>query len=189
MTSDGGVAGQEDRGADELLGPSQAVAQHAVDDEVAGDGGRLVHPLDQRRVHERRRDGVDAHVAIPPLQGQPAGELHDAALGLQVGDRVRVGDERADRGDVDDRPALLGEHDPAERLAGQEAALQVQRDQRVVAILGEVLGRRAEGRAGAVHQHVHLAVLGHDGLGRPVDGRAGGDVADPRGGRRRPRSG
>ena len=89
---------------------------------------------------------------------------------------MRVGDEAADRRDVDDAALAVLQHVPAEALAGQERALQVERDDGVESVLGKLLGRGAERRAGAVDEHVDPTEPRDDVGDGAVDGRRVGDV-------------
>src|SRR4051794_20897258 len=172
-----------DRGADELMRLAEPVfAEHALLDEVAGDRRAGREPRGHRRVEERRRDRVHTHAA-DPLERERARELYDGPLRREIGARVRVGDEAADRGDVDYAAPPLLQHPPAEALTRQERALQVEGDDRVEPVLGELLGGGAEGGAGAVDEHVDAAEPGdHVGDGE-VDCRRVGDVGGERGGR------
>ncbi len=103
-------------------------------------------------------DAVDADAAVAPFERQRARDAQDAALGGEVGARPGVGDERADRREVDDAALALGEHLATERLAAEVGALEVEVEDEVELVLREILGRGAKGRAGAVDQDVDPAV-------------------------------
>ena len=106
--------------------------------------------------------GVDPHPGRP-LDGQGLRQAHQSGLRRAVGGGARRRPQAADRGDVDDRPAvLLVLHDGVGRLGAVERREQVQVDD------GRREPRRRRGRVrvrrppGVVHQHVQPA--------EPVDG-------------------
>jgi hypothetical protein len=91
------------------------------------------------------------------LRGELAGEGDDGGFGGGVaGQPVAVeADGRRRRGDVDDDPAALGEHPPADELGEREQAGQVRLDQ-VLDVLGRlVLGGPGVGDACIVDEYVH----------------------------------
>ena len=90
---------------------------------------------------------------------------------------MRVRDEGADRGHVDDAPGALREHLPAESLAGEVGALEVERDDPVELLFGELLGGRAVGHPRAVDEDVGAAEFVDDAIGERVDLLLDGHVA------------
>jgi hypothetical protein len=136
-----GIAGEEDRGADELARQAEAWPQHPGLDEVGGERGPLRRLARERRIHERRPDAVHPHAPVTPLERHRPRDPQHAALGREVGARPGVGDERADRSKVDDAALALGEHLAPEGLAGEIGALQVEVEDEVELVLGEVLDR------------------------------------------------
>ena len=98
---------------------------HALHEGVLPEEPASLLPVDPDEVHvPLARLGVDRAGADPvhpdavlrEVQGEAAGELHDAAFRRVVGDESRLGDEAAHGGDVDDRPAprrpQVGQHRP-----------------------------------------------------------------------------
>src|SRR3954471_18463642 len=119
------VAREEDRGGDELVRLDQGLAQHAVLDEIrrrrrAARGEGVAQQLG---VAETGGDGIDSHPSIDPLEREGARGLYDAALAREIGAGVRIGDESADRRDVDDAALALLEHLAADGLAHEVRAL------------------------------------------------------------------
>ena len=74
-------------------------------------------------------------------------------------------------------PLPSREHVAPDRLAGQIRALDVEREDRVEPLLGEVLGGAAKCRARAVDQDVHRPELRDGALGHRLDRPAVGHVA------------
>ena len=135
----------------------------------------------QRRVEERRRDRVHPHAAADPLERERAGQLDDAALRRQVGARVRVGDEAADRGDVDDAARC-----PA-RASARPNAWQVRNVP--FRLSARIASNRSSGKSSAGQRKAVPALLtststraelGDDRGDGAVDGRRVGDVRSAR---------
>ena len=137
-------------------------AQHAGPDEVARDGRRLRRrPRVSGVSNSVGAIRVHAHAAVDPFEREGARQLHDAALGRQVGGRVRVGDEAADRGDVDDAAACPRPASARRTPGGQVRALEVECETASKRSSGKSSAGRAEGDAGAVDEHVDAAERGH----------------------------
>src|SRR5262249_30845286 len=95
------VAREEDGGADDLARQAQLLPERPRLQEVAGHGRLLRARPRERRVAEARTDAVHAPSAVDPFEREDTRQLEDPAFARDVRARVRVGDERADRGDVD----------------------------------------------------------------------------------------
>ncbi len=118
---------------------------------------------------------------VDQRQRHRACELLDAALA-----RVVAGDRRdrqagVDRAHLHDRAAAaLGDHLARDRLADQEAALEVDRDHRVPVGLGDFEERRGAEDAGVADQRVDATEGGQRRGQRGVDLGLGRDVAAQR---------
>ena len=130
------------------------------------------HPLGQRG------DGV-ADVDLPAgdvvgaaVEGEALREPADAVLGDDVGRRVRARRHRRDRSVVDDPAALrpLRLHHAERTLRAQEHAGQVDVDDRLPPLVGQILERRAGAGARVVEQQIQPAPRVADEAEQRVDG-------------------
>ena len=177
------VRGQEDRGADQFRRLTQT---------LHGDVGRhlgvdlgLGQELPGHVGHDQGRgDGVDLDAVLGPLRRERAGELVHAALAGGVGGAAHAGGHpAAHRGHVDDAAVLLRDHDPADGLASQERAEDVDAQDPLELLGGHLLGVEPRVGAGHVDEDVDLAELLHGLLGHVLHRRGVGEVGGDRHGR------
>lgn len=122
----GFVAGEEDGGADEFFGFAEALHGGVAEDGLGARGGGAVFVEEEGAIlfgrKEARGDGVDADTFGGPFAGKELGEVEDGGFGGGVGYDSRKGEVGGYTGDVDDRPASIGQHARPENLAGEEDA-------------------------------------------------------------------
>ncbi|MHC2413494.1 hypothetical protein ACVJGC_006085 [Bradyrhizobium diazoefficiens] len=107
------------------------------------------------------------------------GQLLHAALRHRVGRKRRDRQQRVHRGHVDDDPAAaLRDHLPGSRLHAEEGAFQIDADDFVEFLFGDLEDVPVAGDAGIVDHDVEPAELLHGGRNELVDVGALGDVAD-----------
>ena len=123
----GGLGGQIERGAHQLVGLA-----HAAEGDAAH-AALLVARLAMDQVADialepRGRDRVDPDIVRCPLDGQGPRQHHHAALARRVRDRARQADLPRDGGEVDDAATAPADHATAHDLAGEEDAGEVDGD-------------------------------------------------------------
>ena len=149
----GGVGGEVDQGADQVLHLPPAAR-----------GGAAAHPAGERLVGDQRRgelgvevagaDGVDADAGTGQVAAHAAGQHLDRTLGRRVGGDAGPADLRLQRRDVDDLAAPAGLHPAGDLAADQEGAGDVGGQQRVPVLVGEIDERCPLLHAGVVHADV-----------------------------------
>src|SRR5439155_13840260 len=113
-------------------------------------------------------DGIDADTVGPELEGELARQRDDPALGGGVGAAARLREPAAgDGGDVDDLAAFLPLHHRHDRMAEEEGAGEVEVQELLPFLEGELVERRGRARddraaAHAIDEDVDVAV-GVDG--------------------------
>ena len=112
-----GLRAEEDRGAGDVLGLTDAPERDPLDRRVV-DLLDAQHRLGHRRPHERRGDRVDPDAVRRPVDRLAAGHRRDRALRGRVDDLVGQREDRRLRGEIDDRPAAAG------RMSGNAACAQ-----------------------------------------------------------------
>src|ERR1700733_108607 len=189
----GPVGGQERDQRGDLFRGGEATGGEpadAGDDRLAGglrvDAGRLGHRLGHAVLAQpevggdrARRDGVDADAVRAELLGEGLGQVDQGRLGGAVVDGGAVGlEKRIDGGDVDDRPAALGDHLGQGGPAGPQGDEEVQLHRPgevVVAGAEEAPGAHADG-ADVVDEHVEPAVFPGGVPDQPGGAVGGGQV-------------
>src|SRR5215212_6042802 len=127
---------------------------------LLGHADSLERAADHRRVDRAGTDRVDADALRGVLERGHLGEADHAVLGRDVRRVVRLRPERADRADVDDRPAVaLLEHLRELVLEAQGDALEIDRQDAVELLLVELgEGVRVRGDRGVVDRAVEPPV-------------------------------
>ena len=101
---------------------------------------------------------VDAHAMRRPLARKVQRQVVDGALGRRVGEHARQRQDARHRADVDDRSAMAGvDQVLAEHLTSEEHALQVDANDAIELVFGDVEKRRRGVDAGAVDDDVDAA--------------------------------
>jgi len=148
----GGLGRQHDVGDHLLL--RDAVDPHLV----------LELLLDDGRPDVARADGVHRDPQLRDLEGDGLREPDDAVLGRHVGALVGRGHQAVDRGDVDHAPPAALLHARERRARGVEGRGEVDREDRVPALHGELVHGGDVLDARVVHQDVERAELLLGGL-------------------------
>src|ERR1035441_1924275 len=99
-----------------------------------------------------------------------------ARLGRGVVRAHHTADVRGHRGEVDDAAPVARAHAGQDGLGHQEARLQVDCDQLVPILLGDLFDALHAGDAGVIHQDFDVAELRLDGIHQAIDAGADRDV-------------
>ena len=170
--------GQEQGGAGELVRGSQSARRHERLELFALAGLGQV-PRGQRRLDVTRRERVHGHSGRRPLPRHDAQQLVDAALGGRVRAVRVVGEQARDAREREHPAVALLDHVPAGRLRETEQRRQVDAEDVVPLVLGEVEDRPAVVDADRVQHDVQAAELlddlCDDALARAVLGQVGLD--------------
>lgn len=174
----GGVGGEEDAEAVELVNSTQALLRsQGLPDLLLGlEGGDTV----EGSVHVAGGDAVDTDLVLGPLGGDGLGELDDTGLGGVVAALLLgVVDNGAGHGGDHDQAAGLasGHHGAANGLGHQEGTSEVDVDQTTEH--GRVVGLSLDvgvGNTGSVDENIRGAVELDNGVDGGVDGSAVTDV-------------
>ena len=120
--------------------------------------------------HDGGTDGVGRDSAAGPLRGEDLGQAHQSELRRAVGGVTEQSHGRGLRRQVDDLAATLVQHDPADGLAHQEGAGQVDRQGGFPIPEGQFLRGRERDDPGRVDQNVDasegLVHLSHHAIDR-----------------------
>jgi hypothetical protein len=150
------AGGQEDncaRHLDRLTDPAERdVCKDVLLEVRAGKRGARSVGLD-----EGRGDGVDGDVVGAPLDRETARKVVYRRLRHAVDRFARERDHAGLRAHIDDAAEAPLDHQPADGLAGEEGALEVDADHVVEVGLRHVLCRAFRTHAGVVDEHVNLA--------------------------------
>jgi len=154
-----------DRGL--LLGQQVDPRLLATDAFALGAGVDL--PLHQGGEHPAGADRIAGHAGAGGLEGDHLGEADDGMLGGDIGRLLGRGHLAVGRGDVDDAAPVGALHAGQREAGGMEYRRQIERDDRVPALAGEVLDVVGVLDAGVVHEDVHLASRIRDAGEHPFD--------------------
>lgn len=182
----GGVGKQVSHGVGDLLGPTEAAqGDHGLHRLAAG---RDI-PEDLGRhagVHDPWRHHVHANPVRGELKGKALGEHVEAGLRHAVRQQAPGGGGADPRADEHDRAAPFGaDQFPADRLGGEERALEVDVEHVPPLLVGLLQRHRPVGDPGGRHKTVDVAVPLDRGSQQPLyvlwSAYVGLEVADPGG--------
>src|ERR1017187_5659506 len=172
----GAIGGQQDGGADQLIGAAET-GHGGAQLELAAAFGAIEERGVDVGAEDAAGDGVDVDAIAGPLDGEAAGEREDGGFRRGVGGDLDQGDERVERRYINNAAAAMSGERRVEGLAGAEHAGEVDVEETVPLEFGDLLGGFAEDLAGGIEEDIDLAELGQDGVAKGVDGFAGGDIA------------
>ena len=162
------VAGEQQRCADELARLAESVHRRVRHD--FGDALGLKNLPVLLGGKEARHQHVDAHAMRRPLARKVERQVVHGALGRRIREHARQRHDARHRPDVDDRSALAGLDEVfAEHLTPEEHALQVDADDAIELVFGDVEKRGRRVDAGAVDDDVDAAGALQDGAEQRFD--------------------
>ena len=160
----GGVGGEEDGGAFQVV-----VAAEAVQGNSAEEGVLVSLDEDLRHVgwEPAWSDGVHLDIVHAPFAGEILGENDDAAFAGVIADGLKFGRSAAKSGDarnVNNFSAALGDHGFADGLGKKKCAGEVGLDDFVPVLQAHFFDGRAPGGSGIVDEDVDAAEGGEGGV-------------------------
>ena len=145
------------------------------------DGGFAVRLVNQvtieRGFEDAGRQRVYRDAVLDPLGAERARQHGHRPLARAVGRRFVQAQERADRGDVDNAAVILLLHHPPHHLAGVPGPVQVEVEDAVPVLVGELERWGALSRAGGVDEDVDPAPILPHRVNDALDVRAVDDIA------------
>jgi hypothetical protein len=172
----GGGGCQEDYGAGDFDGFTDAVKGSDAFDCVGAKGGIGERFFGARCLDESWRDGVHGNVEFAPLDGETFCQMRDGSFAGAVDGFGGKRDESSLRTHVDDATAVLADHDFRGGLRGEECRFQIYIQRGVELFFGDVDGEIGETVAGVVDEDVEFAEAFSGGVDRGGDLVEFGDV-------------